>query len=92
VFFISGLRRQREEELCEFEASLVYIVSSRASRPTQRNPVPKTKKKKKKKKTNKTNKKKNPYHKIRRLVQGKGVLWIYETYSFLSLSLLYPSG
>jgi hypothetical protein len=59
VFFISGLRRQREEELCEFEASLVYIVSSRASRPTQRNPVPKTKKKKKKKKKTKKTKKKN---------------------------------
>ena len=28
--------------LCEFEASLVYRVSSRTARDTQRNPVPKT--------------------------------------------------
>jgi hypothetical protein len=38
--------------ISEFEASLVYKVSSRTARATQRNPVSKTK-------TNKQNKKKN---------------------------------
>jgi hypothetical protein len=31
------LVRQRQEDLCEFEASLVYKVSSRTARATQRN-------------------------------------------------------
>lgn len=30
-------------EVCEFEASLLYIVSSRMARVTQKNPVSKTK-------------------------------------------------
>jgi hypothetical protein len=34
-------------DLCEFEASLVYRVSSRTARAIQRNPVSKKKKKKK---------------------------------------------
>jgi hypothetical protein len=43
----------RSRQIAEFEASLVYKVSSRTARATQRNPVSK------KKKTNKqTNKKK----------------------------------
>jgi hypothetical protein len=37
----------------EFEASLVYRVSSRTARATQRNPVSKNKQKKKKKKKKK---------------------------------------
>jgi hypothetical protein len=37
--FHSALRRQRWEELYEFEASLVYIESSRTTRATQRYPV-----------------------------------------------------
>ena len=38
VPFILALRRQRAENLCEFEASLVYKVSSRTARDvTQRN-------------------------------------------------------
>jgi hypothetical protein len=44
----------RGRQISEFEASLVYRVSSRTARATQRNPVPKkqnkTKKKKQKKK------------------------------------------
>jgi hypothetical protein len=40
--FISASRKQRQEHLCEFEASLVYRVSSRTARATQRNPVLKT--------------------------------------------------
>jgi hypothetical protein len=39
VPFILALRRQRAKNLCEFEASLVYKVSSRTARATQRNPV-----------------------------------------------------
>jgi hypothetical protein len=38
--------------ISEFEASLVYRVSSRIARATQRNPVSKKEKKKKKKKGN----------------------------------------
>jgi hypothetical protein len=41
-----GGRRRR---ISEFEASLVYRVSSRTARATQRNPVLKNEKKKKKK-------------------------------------------
>jgi hypothetical protein len=40
----------------EFEASLVYKVSSRTARATQRNPVSKKPKKKKKKKNEKKSK------------------------------------
>jgi hypothetical protein len=39
---IPALRKQRQEDLCEFEASLVYRVSSMTARAvTQRNPVSK---------------------------------------------------
>jgi hypothetical protein len=38
----------RSRQISEFEASLVYRVSSRTARATQRNPVSKRKKKKKK--------------------------------------------
>jgi hypothetical protein len=40
---ISALRRQRKADLCEFKACLVYRVSSRIARATQRNPVSKKK-------------------------------------------------
>jgi hypothetical protein len=40
----------RVRRISEFEASLVYKMSSRTARATQRNPVWKKKKKKKKKK------------------------------------------
>ena len=47
---IQALRRQRWMDFCEFEASLVYSVSSRTgSKATQRNPVSKKEKRKKKK-------------------------------------------
>jgi len=39
---IPALRRQRQVELCEFEASLVYRVSSRTARAAHRHPVSKT--------------------------------------------------
>ena len=35
------LRRQRQVGLCEFKASLVYKMSSRMARATQRNPISK---------------------------------------------------
>jgi hypothetical protein len=38
-----ALSRQRQADLCEFKASLVYRVSSRTVRTTQRNPVWKNK-------------------------------------------------
>jgi hypothetical protein len=46
----------RGEQISEFEASLVYTVSSRTARAIQRNPVSKKKINKKKKKTNKKTK------------------------------------
>jgi hypothetical protein len=36
---IPTLRRQREVDLCRFEASLIYIVSFQAARATERSPV-----------------------------------------------------
>jgi hypothetical protein len=39
-------------QISEFEASLVYRVSSRTARATQKNPVSKNQKKKKKKRMN----------------------------------------
>jgi len=42
---IPELRRQRQAELCEFKASLVYRVNSRTAKAMQRNPVSKRKKK-----------------------------------------------
>jgi hypothetical protein len=47
----------RGKRISEFEASLVYKVSSRTARAIQRNPVSKNKKKKGKKQTNKQTKK-----------------------------------
>ena len=38
---VHTLRRQRKLYLCEFEASLIYKVSARTTRATQRNPVSK---------------------------------------------------
>ena len=43
VKLIPALGRQRQTDLCEFEASLVYTVSSRTARATQRNSVSKNK-------------------------------------------------
>jgi hypothetical protein len=48
----------RGRRISEFEARLVYRVSSRAARATQRNPVSKNSKKKKKKKERKKERKK----------------------------------
>jgi hypothetical protein len=36
---IPALRRQRQADLCDFEASLVYRASSRTARAVQRNLV-----------------------------------------------------
>ena len=44
---IPVLGRQRQVGFCEFQASLVYRVSSGTARATQRNPVSKNKEKKK---------------------------------------------
>jgi hypothetical protein len=44
VCLITALEEQRQAELYEFKASVVYIVSSRTARAIQRNPVSKRKK------------------------------------------------
>jgi hypothetical protein len=49
----------RGRRISEFKASLVYKVSTRIARATQRNPVLKNKKKKKKKKRKKKKEKEN---------------------------------
>jgi hypothetical protein len=48
----------RDRQISEFEASLVYKVSSRTARSIQRNPVSKQKKNKKNKKKKTTKKQK----------------------------------
>jgi hypothetical protein len=45
---IPALGRQRQEDLCEFWASLVYRTTSSTARATQRNPVSKDKQTKRK--------------------------------------------
>ena len=60
---IPALRRQRQANLCEFEASLVYKVSSRTARPIQRTPVSKNKTKQNKNKKTKKTKNKNKHTK-----------------------------
>ena len=42
--FRAALTRQKQTDLCEFKASLVYEVSSRTAMATQSIPVSKTKK------------------------------------------------
>ena len=42
-----ALGRKRQADLCELEASLVYKVSSRTARATERNPVSKNQNKQK---------------------------------------------
>jgi hypothetical protein len=44
---IPALRKQRQADLCEFQVSLVYRVSYRTVRATQRNPILKSQKKRK---------------------------------------------
>ena len=44
----SALRRQRQTDLCEFEASQFYRVGSKSSRDTQKDPILKKRKRKKK--------------------------------------------
>ena len=39
TFNQAALKRQRQEDLCEFQARLVYIRSSRTVKTTQRDPV-----------------------------------------------------
>jgi hypothetical protein len=46
---IPALRRQMQAGICKFEASLVYIVSSRLPKATQRNPVSKKQRKERRK-------------------------------------------
>ena len=56
---VSALGRQRQVDLCEFKASLVYRLSSRTTRVTQKNPVLKNKNPNKQTNKQKTNKNQN---------------------------------
>jgi hypothetical protein len=53
AFNLSTQKAERGRQISEFEASLVYRVSSRTARATQRNPVPKKPKTKNQKTQNK---------------------------------------
>ena len=44
MLLIPALGRQRLTDLCEFKVSMVYRVSSRTAKDTQRNPVSKSQK------------------------------------------------
>jgi hypothetical protein len=57
----------RDRQISEFEASLIYKVSSRTARAIQRNPVSK-----KQKKQNKKQNKKNPKNKKKKEKEKKG--------------------
>jgi hypothetical protein len=57
----------RGRRISEFEASLVYKVSSRTARATQRNPVSEKEKEKKKKKKRRKRKRKKKNQKPRSL-------------------------
>lgn len=50
MLLISELRRQKHLGLCDFEASLVYTISSRTVRATLRDPVLKGRRKKEREK------------------------------------------
>jgi hypothetical protein len=65
-------RGGRGRRTSEFEASLVYKVSSRTARATQRNPVSKNKNKNKQKTNKQTNKKHGMlfYSKIKQIING----------------------
>jgi hypothetical protein len=54
VPLIPALERQRQADFCEFEAKLIYRVSSRTTRTTQRNPVLKNQGKRKRRKQKKS--------------------------------------
>jgi hypothetical protein len=53
-FLMPLLRRQTQEDSCDFKHSLLYRASSRIVKTTQRNPVLKNKTKQNKTKQNKT--------------------------------------
>jgi hypothetical protein len=38
------IRRQRQEDLCEFKASLIYVSSSRTAKTIEKDSISKTKK------------------------------------------------
>jgi hypothetical protein len=69
----------RDKDISEFEASLVYRVSSRTAKATQRNPVLKTKQNKK----TKTNKQKIELLGYDSIYQFEtSVLWIKNCYIY----------
>jgi hypothetical protein len=58
---IPVLKRQRQADLCEFKASLVYRVNFRTARATQRNPVSTKQNKTKQNKTKQNKTKQNVF-------------------------------
>jgi hypothetical protein len=65
----------RDRQISEFEASLVYNVSSRTARAIQRNPALKKKEKRKKKK--KETKTKQPPQKNKTKKKNKEKKWVF---------------
>jgi hypothetical protein len=71
----------RGRRISEFEASLIYRVSSRTARATQRNPVSKTKQNKTKTKTKTKNKNKNK--------NKKYLMYLFYVYVLLARMYVY---
>ena len=62
---IPALGKQRQADLCEFEASLVYRTSSRTGyKATQRNPVLKNREREREREREKTNDKNYTFSKV----------------------------
>jgi hypothetical protein len=74
----------RGKQISEFEANLVYRVSSRTARAIQRNPVSKKQKKKKKKNKTKTKKQKKcqcpSHHFVLYRITDGFVFWAFSLY------------
>jgi hypothetical protein len=68
----------RGRQISEFEASLVYKVSSRTGRATQRNPVSKNKNKTKQKTKNKQTKKKKEEKENNPVKVAKTLMELYK--------------
>jgi hypothetical protein len=74
------LGRQRQADLCEFKATLVYRVSARIAKDTQRNPSSKNKYKQTNKQT------KNPNKQKQKLCYWRGREMTYQLRALVALS------
>jgi hypothetical protein len=69
----------RGRRISEFKGSLVYRVSSRTARATQKNPVSKNKKQKQKKERKKERKRKEKKRKEKKREKKRKVTWTFRS-------------